>query len=110
MADEKQRMLDAYNQLQKQMQLEPSDDDVRDYIRQQSESDPEIKENLDQFLQNDSSLGFFRHRLTRLRIVEALAQRLGGAGGSGSEPAGDPGVEKMEVEVETAPADTSEDK
>ena len=100
-------------QLQKQMQLEPGDDEVREYIRQQSESDPEIKENLDQFLQNDSSLGFFRHRLTRLRIVEALAQRLGGdgeAGGAGSAAAGAPDVEKMEVEVETAPADTSEDK
>ena len=98
-------------QLQKQMQLEPSDDEVRDYIRQQAESDSELKENLDQLLENDSSLGFFRHRLTRLRIVEALAQRLGGGAGVTGEPVGGgDDVERMEVEVETAPADTSEDK
>lgn len=98
-------------QLQKEMQLEPSDDEVRDYIRQQAESDSELKENLDQLLENDSSLGFFRHRLTRLRIVEALAQRLGGDAGATGEPVGGgDDVERMEVEVETAPADTSEDK
>jgi trigger factor len=60
----------------KALAIEPSDDEVRDYIRKESEREQEISENLDEFTSNPRALDFFRHRLTRLRIVESLAERL----------------------------------
>jgi trigger factor len=57
---------------------EPTDDEVKDHMRREAERDQELGEDLDQFLQNEAALRFFRQRLSRLRIVEALAERLGG--------------------------------
>jgi trigger factor len=63
---------------EKGLGIEVTEDEVKDHIRQEAERDQELAESLDEFLQSEGALHFFRHRLTRLRIVEALADRIGG--------------------------------
>src|SRR6266700_2086444 len=63
----------------KRLAISPSDDEVRDHIRSQAERDDEVKGQLDSLLQSPVALDYFRHRLTRLKVLEGLVARLGGS-------------------------------
>ena len=69
-------------ELSKQMAISPSDDEVKDHMRSEAERDEEVKRELDTLLSSTVARDYFRHRLTRMRVVEALAQRLSSHDGS----------------------------
>jgi trigger factor len=88
-------------QAERELGEDPTDEEVRDYIRAQAEQEPSLKEDLDRFLAQEGSLELFRRRLRRVRIVSAVRERLTG------EKAADADVQRLEVEVEPAPPATA---
>jgi trigger factor len=62
----------------RQLAIEPTEDEVTEYIREQADKDAELKGQLEQLSGNEAARGYFRHRLTRLKVLEALVSRLGG--------------------------------
>jgi len=72
-------------ELGKRLAISPSDDDVREYIRSQAERDDEVKGQLDSLLESSAALDYFRHRLKRLKVLEGLVARLGGASAAEAE-------------------------
>ncbi len=94
---------------QKELVEAPTEDEVKVYIREQAESEPSIAEDLDKFLAEQSSLDFFRQRLTRLRIVERVTELLTGeAPASRAEALEDDDVEHIEAEIPD-PASTEQE-
>lgn len=73
--------------------IEPTKDQVLEYMTAEAAKDKELSENLGELVLNTQAREYFRHRLTRLQILERLVQRASGtyapeAGGSGGvEPA-----------------------
>lgn len=92
---------------EKQLIDAPTDEEVKAYIREQAESEPSIAEDLDKFLAEESSLDFFRQRLTRLRIVERVTELL--TGQAPAEPE-DEDVERIEAEIPDAASTEQETK
>jgi trigger factor len=72
-------------ELGKRLAISPSDDDVREYMRSRAERDDEVKGQLDSLLESSAALDYFRHRLTRLKVLEGLVARLGGASAAEAE-------------------------
>jgi trigger factor len=66
-------------ELGKQMAIAPSDDEVTEYMRSEAEKEDELRTNLEQLLKNRIARDYFGHRLTRLKVLEGLVSRLGGA-------------------------------
>lgn len=62
----------------RQLAIEPSEDEVTEYMREQADKDAELKGQLEQLSGNEAARGYFRHRLTRLKVLEALVARLDG--------------------------------
>jgi trigger factor len=60
------------------LEIDPSDDEVKDYIRHEAEHEQELKDELDQFLGSDVALRYFRQRLVRSRTIDTVVERLGG--------------------------------
>jgi trigger factor len=73
------------DELGKQMAVEPSEEEITEYMKAEAERDEGMKRDLDSLLGNPGVRAYFRHRLTRLRVLEGLVARLGGttAGASG---------------------------
>ena len=96
---------------EKQLLEDPTEDEVKDYIREQSNTEPSIAEDLDKFLTEQSSLDFFRQRLVRLRIVERITELVTGEAPA-SRPAEpeDEDVERMEAEIPDAASTEQETK
>jgi trigger factor len=68
------------------MAISPTEGEVEEYVRAEAERDDEVRGELDSLLKNPVALDFFRHRLTRLKVLEGLVAQLGGAGqGGGAE-------------------------
>jgi trigger factor len=55
--------------------IEPSDEEVLEYIKQEAEQDPEVKAQLDQLTRSRAARDYFRHRLQRLKTLEILVAR-----------------------------------
>jgi trigger factor len=72
-------------ELGRRFAISPSDEEVREYMRTQAERDAEVKTQLDSLERSPAALDFFRHRLTRLKVLEGLVARLGGAPAAGTE-------------------------
>jgi trigger factor len=62
----------------KELGINPSEDEVTEYMRGEAEKDPELKGQLDRLTGSDAARDYFRHRLTRLKVLEALVARLNG--------------------------------
>jgi trigger factor len=74
-------------ELGRRMAISPSEGEVEEYIRAEAERDDEVRKELDKLLENPVALDYFRHRLTRLKVLEGLVAEVGG-------PAGDGGAEQ----------------
>jgi trigger factor len=72
-------------ELGKRMAIAPGEEEVRDYMRAQAERDEEVQRQLGSLLSSRAALDYFGHRLTRLKVLEALVARLGGAPAAGEE-------------------------
>ncbi len=81
----------------KELAIQPTEDDVTEYLRSESAKDPESNgEDIAKLEKNEVARDYFRHRLTRLRILEALVARVG------AEPLADSGSQveaKEEVQI-----------
>lgn len=75
-------------ELGKQLAISPSEDEVRDYMRAEAERDEEVMRELDRLLTNPVALDYFRHRMTRLKVLEALVERVSPVGGPAAWTAG----------------------
>jgi trigger factor len=62
----------------KQLGIEPTDDQVLEYMREQAGSDPELGARYLEMVANRTTRDFFKHRLTRLQILERLVAKAGG--------------------------------
>jgi trigger factor len=60
----------------RKLAIEPSEEEVTEYMRDQADKDAELKEQLEQLSGNEAARGYFRHRLTRIKVLEALVTRL----------------------------------
>ncbi|MDQ6900762.1 MAG: trigger factor [Candidatus Dormibacteraeota bacterium] len=81
----------------KELAIQPSEDEVTEYLRTESAKDPETKDgDVGKLEKNEVARDYFRHRLTRLKILEALVARVG------AEPVADDGSQvaaKEEVQI-----------
>ncbi len=68
-------------ELGRQWAISPSDGEVEQYMRTEAERDDEVRRDLDSLLRNPIAIDFFRHRLTRVKVLEGLVARLGGTAG-----------------------------
>jgi trigger factor len=76
----------------KQLQIEPTNDEVVAYMSEEASKDPELKDRYLELVASPATRDFFRHRLTRLRILERLVQVASGGEqpvNRESEPRGD---------------------
>ena len=60
----------------RRLEIQPADDEVTEYMRGEADKDDELKGQIQQLLDNPMARDYFRHRLTRLRVLEALVARL----------------------------------
>jgi trigger factor len=63
----------------KELAISPTEDEVTEYMRGEAEKDPELKGQVDRLIGNEPARDYFRHRLTRLKVLEALVARLDGS-------------------------------
>jgi trigger factor len=73
-------------ELGRTMAISPSQPEVEDYIRAEAERDDQVARERDSLLQNPVAIDYFRHRLTRLQVLQGLVARLGGS--DPEEPSG----------------------
>jgi trigger factor len=71
-------------ELGRQMAIGPSQTEVEEYVRAEAERDEEVAKERDSLLRNPVAIEYFRHRLTRLKVLEGLVARLGGPAGDGA--------------------------
>ncbi len=62
----------------KKLQVEPSDDEVMEYMRAQIGRDPELQERYLELVANRAVRDIYRHRLTRLQVLQRLVEKAGG--------------------------------
>jgi len=74
-------------ELGKRMAISPSDDDVKEYMMSEAERDEEVKREINALLGSSVALDYFRHRLTRLRVLDGLKEQLSSADGTSSAAA-----------------------
>ncbi len=65
-------------ELGKRMAISPSQGEVEEYVRAEAERDDEVRRDLESLLGNPVAIDYFRHRLTRLKVLEGLVAQLGG--------------------------------
>ena len=63
--------------LGRRMDISPAPSEVEEYMRSEAERDEEVRRELDRLLVNPVALDYFRHRLTRLKVLEGLVARVG---------------------------------
>ena len=62
----------------KQLEVEPTDEQVLAYVRAEALKDPELKDRYLELIANQNARDYFRHRLRRLQILERLVEKAGG--------------------------------
>lgn len=62
----------------KQLGVEPTDDEVLEYMRAEAARDPELTDKYLELVANRTARDYFQHRLTRLKILERLVEKAGG--------------------------------
>jgi trigger factor len=62
-------------EIMRQEKIEPSDEEVLEYMAQEAETDPEVKGQLEQLKGSRSARSYFKHRLQRLRTLQMLVAR-----------------------------------
>jgi len=87
-AQERIRVDLVLEELGKQLAINPSEDEARDYMRSEAERDEEVKRELETLLKNSVAVEYFRHRLTRIKVLEGLVERLSTRDSAGSSAAG----------------------
>lgn len=80
----------------KQMGVEPTDEEVMAYMRAEAAKDEELQQRYLELVANRGVRDYFKHRLTRLQILQRLVEK---AGGTPAPAAGEP---------EAAPAKVAE--
>jgi trigger factor len=65
-------------QVGRKLEIEPSEEEVTEYLRSEAEKDDELKGQLDRLSGMSAARDYFRHRLTRLKVLEALVSRVDG--------------------------------
>jgi trigger factor len=65
-------------QVGRKLEIEPSEEEVTEYLQSEAEKDPELKGQMDRLSGMSAARDYFRHRLTRLKVLEALVSRLDG--------------------------------
>jgi len=81
-------------ELSRRMDIAPGQGDVEEYMRSEAERDDEVRKDLDSLLGNPVAIDYFRHRLTRLKVLERLVAQVGG------EPAGEPAESSIGANAE----------
>ncbi|HZU16991.1 MAG TPA: trigger factor [Candidatus Dormibacteraeota bacterium] len=76
------------DELGKQMAVEPFEDEVTEYMKAEAERDEGMGRDLDTLLGSPAVRAYFRHRLTRIRVLEGLVARLSGTAAGTSGEAG----------------------
>ena len=71
-------------ELGRRMAIAPAEGEVQEYIRSEAERDDEVRNELDNLLGNPIAIDYFRHRLTRIKVLEGLVAQLGGSAGEGT--------------------------
>jgi trigger factor len=71
-------------ELGRRMTIAPTEGEVEEYIRSEAERDDEVRKELEGLLKNPIAIDYFRHRLTRIKVLEGLVAELGGTAGEGS--------------------------
>jgi trigger factor len=72
-------------ELGRRMTISPSQGEVEEYIRSEAERDDEVRRDLESLVKNPVAIDYFRHRLTRIKVLEGLVAQVGErAGGNGS--------------------------
>ena len=79
-------------ELGKQMAIEPSEDEVTGYMREEAERDAEVGQNLEELLRSPVARDYFRHRLTRLKVLEGVVAGVGGEAAPAANTGGALGV------------------
>jgi trigger factor len=64
-------------ELGRRMAISPSQGEVEEYIRSEAERDDEVRRELDSLVKNPIAIDYFRHRLTRVKVLEGLVAQLG---------------------------------
>jgi FKBP-type peptidyl-prolyl cis-trans isomerase (trigger factor) len=75
-AQERIRVDLVLEELGKQMEINPSEDEAMEYMQSEAERDEEVKKELQALLKNSVALEYFRHRLTRIKVLQGLVARL----------------------------------
>jgi trigger factor len=65
-------------ELGRRMGIAPSAGEVEQYMRSEAERDEEVRRELDSLVENPVAVDYFRHRLTRLKVLEGLVAEVGG--------------------------------
>jgi trigger factor len=64
-------------ELGRRMAISPSQGEVEEYIRSEAERDDEVRRDLESLLKNPIAIDYFRHRLTRVKVLEGLVAQVG---------------------------------
>lgn len=62
----------------KKLQVEPTDDEVMEYMRAQIGRDPELQQRYLELVANRAVRDIYRHRLARLQVLQRLVEKAGG--------------------------------
>jgi trigger factor len=76
----------------KQLGVDPTDDEVLEYMRAEAARDPELTDKYLELVANRTARDYFKHRLTRLKILEQLVARAGGPEPESGRQTGDEGA------------------
>ncbi|HXM58927.1 MAG TPA: trigger factor [Candidatus Dormibacteraeota bacterium] len=63
-------------ELGRRMAIAPTEPEVVEYMRSEAERDEEVRKELDSLVQNPVAIDYFRHRLTRLKVLEGLVAQV----------------------------------
>jgi trigger factor len=64
-------------ELGRRMAISPSQGEVEEYIRSEAERDDEVRRDLESLVKNPIAIDYFRHRLTRIKVLEGLVAQVG---------------------------------
>jgi trigger factor len=64
-------------ELGRRMAISPSQSEVEEYIRSEAERDDEVRRELESLVKNPIAIDYFRHRLTRIKVLEGLVAQVG---------------------------------
>lgn len=73
-AEERLKVDLVLERIGKQLDINPTTEEVYSYLLSEAKQDEELKDQVEQLTQNRTAVDYFRHRLTRLRTLEALTR------------------------------------